>query len=56
MHLAVIEQLGQAEIAEVLGISAGAVKSNLAAARKQLREELRPIYEAYCKAPVQRTR
>ena len=43
MHLAVCESMPHAEVAEVLGITPQAVKSNLAAARKKLRERLGDI-------------
>ncbi len=44
MHLRVIEQLSPAEIADILGIDAGAVRSSLAAARKRLRVQLRHLW------------
>ena len=48
MYLVTIEQLDRCEVADVLGITTEAVKANLSAARKQLREQLRPLYEEYC--------
>ncbi|QDT09926.1 RNA polymerase sigma factor [Stieleria marina] len=40
LHLRVVEQLKTHEIADVLGINAQAVRSNLSAARKNMRERL----------------
>lgn len=48
MYLVTIEQLPQAEVAYILQLSPSAVKANLSAARKQLREKLKPIYEQFC--------
>jgi RNA polymerase sigma-70 factor (ECF subfamily) len=45
MHLITIEQLSQDAAAEVLGISADAVKSNLSQARRQMRERLKDVYD-----------
>lgn len=43
LHLRVIEQLEISEIAEVVGIRPQNVRSNLAAARKKLRESLKSM-------------
>lgn len=48
MYLVTIEQLPRAEVAYVLQISPSAVKANLSAARRQLRAQLKPIYEQFC--------
>ncbi|MCA9231232.1 MAG: sigma-70 family RNA polymerase sigma factor [Planctomycetales bacterium] len=48
MHLITIEQLSHEAVAEVLEISAAAVKASLSIARKQLREQLRELYEEVC--------
>lgn len=48
MYLATIEQLERSEVAEVLQITPNAVKASLSAARKQLRTQLKPLYEQYC--------
>lgn len=40
LHLRVVEQLATNEIAEILNINAQAVRSNLAAARKSMRQRL----------------
>lgn len=48
LHLVTVEQMSQQAAAEVLGISTAAVKASLSAARKQLRERLREIYEEVC--------
>jgi len=50
MHLITVEQLSQQETADVLGISAAAVKASLSMGRKQLREQLRDLYEEVCGA------
>jgi RNA polymerase sigma-70 factor (ECF subfamily) len=48
MHLVTVEQLEQSEVAKILGISPAAVKSNLSAGRKQLRQKLSGVYEDLC--------
>ena len=48
MYLVTVEQLSQAEVAKVLELSPGAVKASLSAARKQLRTQLKSLYEQYC--------
>ncbi len=48
LYLATCEQLSHAEVADVLGISIRAVKSNLSLARKEMRVRLKDIYEAVC--------
>jgi RNA polymerase sigma-70 factor (ECF subfamily) len=45
MHLATVEQLPHNAVAEVLGITAEAVKSSLSLARRQMRERLKDIYD-----------
>jgi DNA-directed RNA polymerase specialized sigma24 family protein len=45
MHLVTIEQLSHADAASVLAISADALKANLSAARRQMREKLNDIYD-----------
>jgi RNA polymerase sigma-70 factor (ECF subfamily) len=52
LYLATCEELSHADIADVLGIEAEAVKSNLSLARKQMRLRLRDIYEAVCARPA----
>lgn len=48
MHLTTVEELTQAEVAEVLGISIEAVKASLSVARKTLREQLNNLYQEVC--------
>ncbi len=48
VHLVTVEQMSHDEVAAVLGISPAAVKANLAAGRKELRERLRVVYEDVC--------
>lgn len=48
VHLICIEQLSQSEVASVLSISESAVKSSLAAGRKQMRERLESVYQELC--------
>ena len=48
VHLVTVEQMSHDEVAAVLGISPAAVKANLAAGRKELRERLREVYEDVC--------
>ena len=43
MHLRAVEELTPNQIAEVLSIESGAVRSSLAAARKQLRSRLKDL-------------
>jgi RNA polymerase sigma-70 factor (ECF subfamily) len=50
MHLITVEQLGQQQTAEILGISPAAVKASLSMARKHLREQLKDLYEEFCGA------
>jgi RNA polymerase sigma-70 factor (ECF subfamily) len=45
MHLVTIEQLSHDDAAAVLGISTDALKANLAAARRRMREKLKDIYD-----------
>jgi RNA polymerase sigma-70 factor (ECF subfamily) len=45
MHLVTIEQLSHGEAAEVLGITAAALKSNLSQARRQMRQRLKDVYD-----------
>jgi len=45
MHLITIEQLSHDEAAEVIGITAEALKSSLSQARRQMRERLKDIYD-----------
>ena len=45
LHMSACEQMTTPEIAEVLGISAEAVKSNLSLARKAMRQQLSDINE-----------
>jgi RNA polymerase sigma-70 factor (ECF subfamily) len=45
MHLVTIEQLSHEDAAAVLGISATALKSNLSAARRRMREKLKDIFD-----------
>ncbi len=45
MHLVTIEQLSHADAAAVLGVTADALKASLSAARRQMREKLRDIYD-----------
>jgi RNA polymerase sigma-70 factor, ECF subfamily len=45
VYLSACEELTGAEIASVLGISTEAVKANLCAARKKLRQRLRDLFE-----------
>ena len=49
MHLRAVEELTPAEIADVLGLTPGAVRSSLALARRQLRALL-PDLAAQCEA------
>ena len=46
MYLATCEELSNAEVAEVLDIPLGAVKSNLSLARKEMRRRMKDMYEA----------
>ena len=55
VHLITVEQLEQNEVAVILGISTEAVKANLAAGRKQLRERLRDLYQQTCGQSTCRT-
>ena len=48
LYLITCEQLSQDEVADVLGISKAAVKSNLSLARKAMRERLRELYLEVC--------
>ena len=50
MHLITIEQLSQQATAEILDISVAAVKASLSVARKQLRDQLRDLYQEVCGA------
>jgi RNA polymerase sigma-70 factor (ECF subfamily) len=45
MHLVTIEQLSHENAAAVLGISADALKASLFAARRQMREKLKDIFD-----------
>lgn len=45
LYLNACEQLSGGEIAEILGISIEAAKSNLSQARKKLREQLKDLFE-----------
>jgi RNA polymerase sigma-70 factor (ECF subfamily) len=45
MYLITVEELSHTEVAEVLGINSAAVKSNLSAARKEMRRRLKDVYE-----------
>lgn len=45
LYLSACEGLSAAEISAVLGISLGAIKTNLCLARKKLRHELKELYE-----------
>jgi len=45
MHLVTIEQLSHDDAAAVLGITATALKASLSAARRQMREKLKDIYD-----------
>ena len=49
MYLITVEQLPHAEVAEILSLTAQAVKANLAAARKTLRTQLQDLYEELSK-------
>ena len=46
LYLVTCEELSNAEVAEVLAIPLGAVKSDLSLARKEMRRRLRDVYEA----------
>jgi RNA polymerase sigma-70 factor (ECF subfamily) len=48
LYLVTCEQLSHAQVADVLGIEASAVKSNLSFARKEMRRRLKDIYESVC--------
>jgi DNA-directed RNA polymerase specialized sigma24 family protein len=48
LYLATCEQLSHGEVADVLGISVAAVKSNLSLARKEMRTRLKDVYESIC--------
>jgi RNA polymerase sigma-70 factor (ECF subfamily) len=48
MHLVTCEGLSHAEVADVLGIGAAAVKSNLTLARREMRRRLKGIFEDVC--------
>lgn len=48
LHLVTCEQMSLSEVAEVLDIGAAAVKSNLSAARKTMRERLSDVYAEVC--------
>ncbi len=52
LYLATCEQLSHTEIAEVLGISLAAVKSNLSLARTEMRLRLKDVYESVCGLPA----
>ncbi len=45
MHLITVEQMTHVDAAETLGISVDALKASLSAARRQMREKLRDIYD-----------
>jgi RNA polymerase sigma-70 factor, ECF subfamily len=46
IYLITVEELSHAEVAEVLDINLAAVKSNLSAARKEMRRRLKEVYES----------
>ncbi len=46
LYLVTCEELSNAEVAEVLDIPLGAVKSNLSLARKEMRRRMKDVYEA----------
>ena len=48
LYLITCEQLSHAEVADVLEMDAGTVKSNLSLARKEMRRRLKEVYEAVC--------
>jgi RNA polymerase sigma-70 factor (ECF subfamily) len=48
MYLATCEGLSHAEVAEVLQIDVGAVKSSLSLARRELRRRLKDVYQEVC--------
>lgn len=48
LHLVTCEQMSLSEVAAVLEIGPAAVKSNLAVARKAMRERLRDVYVEVC--------
>jgi RNA polymerase sigma-70 factor (ECF subfamily) len=48
LYLITCEQLSQTEVADVLGMSMAAVKSNLSLARKEMRLRLKDVYQAVC--------
>jgi RNA polymerase sigma-70 factor, ECF subfamily len=52
LYLATCEELTNAEIAEVLGVSDATVKSNLSLARKEMRRRLKEVYAEVCCRPA----
>jgi RNA polymerase sigma-70 factor (ECF subfamily) len=48
LYLVTCEQLTHPEVADVLGMSMAAVKSNLSRARKEMRLRLKDVYQAVC--------
>lgn len=52
LYLATCEELTNAEIAEVLGVSDATVKSNLSLARKEMRRRLKDVYAEVCCRPA----
>ncbi|MEX2316438.1 MAG: RNA polymerase sigma factor [Pirellulales bacterium] len=51
LYLATCEGLTHTEVAEVLGIAAAAVKSNLSLARREMRRRLKSVYDEVCGRP-----
>jgi RNA polymerase sigma-70 factor, ECF subfamily len=52
LYLVTCEELSHDEVADVLGISLAAVKSNLSLARKEMRWRLKDVYESVCARPA----
>jgi RNA polymerase sigma-70 factor (ECF subfamily) len=52
LYLVTCEQLSHDDVANVLGISLAAVKSNLSLARREMRRRLKDVYESVCARPA----